>query len=129
MTAPVVLTATRTFAQADFDLFARISGDDNPIHVDTAFAARSRFERPVAHGMLLYAVLHGLVARAGLAGRPVEQTLVFPNPTFAGDPVRFEATCTGTAGHVTFNHVVTRLSDGAVVCSGAARYLPPEVAP
>ena len=30
------LTTTYTFSQGDFDEFARLSGDDNPIHVDPA---------------------------------------------------------------------------------------------
>jgi len=46
--------------QRDFDRFAELSGDDNPIHVDPAFAARTRFQKPVAQGMLLY----GLICRA-----------------------------------------------------------------
>ena len=44
----------RTFSQSDFDRFAALSGDDNPIHVDPEFAARSKFGRTVAHGMFLY---------------------------------------------------------------------------
>ena len=39
--------------QEEFDLFARISGDDNPIHVDPEFSARTRFGRTVSHGMLI----------------------------------------------------------------------------
>ena len=35
----------RTLTQGDFDAFATLSGDDNPIHVDPAFAARTRFGR------------------------------------------------------------------------------------
>ena len=46
--------AERVFSQSDFDRFAALSGDDNPIHVNPEFAARSRFGRPVCHGMLLY---------------------------------------------------------------------------
>ncbi len=50
-------TVERVFTQQDFDDFARFSGDDNPIHVDPLFAARTRFGRTVAHGMLLFGVL------------------------------------------------------------------------
>src|SRR5688500_2787 len=49
----------RSLSQAEFDLFARISGDNNPIHVDPEFSARTRFGRTVSHGMLLYTVLWG----------------------------------------------------------------------
>ena len=96
------IEAIRTFSQADFDLFARLSGDDNPIHVDPAYAAASHFGRTVSHGMLLYTVFAGLMRRHGLgeapAGRQIGQTLMFPNPTFAGEPVRFAATVTAVEG-------------------------------
>ena len=45
------------FTQRQFDEYARLSGDDNPIHVDAAFAAGTRFGRTVAHGMFLFSVL------------------------------------------------------------------------
>jgi acyl dehydratase len=50
------ISEVKTFTQAEFDAFARLSGDDNPIHVDPEFSARTRFGRTVAHGMLLYGV-------------------------------------------------------------------------
>jgi acyl dehydratase len=46
---------------AEFDAFARLSGDDNPIHVDPDFSSRTRFGRTVSHGMLIYAKLWALV--------------------------------------------------------------------
>ncbi len=47
----------RVFRQADFDRFAALSGDDNPIHVDAGFAAKTHFGRTVCHGMLLYSAI------------------------------------------------------------------------
>eukprot|EP00050_Salpingoeca_kvevrii_P019497 m.86690 g.86690 ORF g.86690 m.86690 type:complete len:98 (-) comp8439_c0_seq5:326-619(-) len=41
------------FSQEDVDAFARISTDTNPIHIDAAAAAASRFGRPVVHGVLM----------------------------------------------------------------------------
>lgn len=85
-----IFSSERQFNQAEFDRFAAISGDDNPIHVDPAFAAETRFGRTVAHGMLLYAALRGLVATHFPGTRQTTQNLMFPAPTFAGEIVRLE---------------------------------------
>jgi acyl dehydratase len=72
------------FSQVDFDLFALLSGDDNPIHVDPDFAAGTRFGRTVAHGMLLFAATSAAINR-WVAG-PLNLhgiRLMFPAPTFA----------------------------------------------
>jgi acyl dehydratase len=42
----------RAIPQEDIDLYADLSGDDNPIHVDAEAAARSPFGGRIAHGML-----------------------------------------------------------------------------
>lgn len=82
-----VETLHRVLQQADFCRFAAISGDDNPIHVDPAFSARTRFGRTVAHGMFLYGVVSGVLGTRlpGPGTVHVEQELIFPNPTFAGE--------------------------------------------
>ena len=81
----------RTFSQSDFDRFAALSGDDNPIHVDPEFAARSKFGRTVAHGMFLYGnmcrMLGTPIPRPDGGGVQIEQELMFPSPTFAGEEV------------------------------------------
>lgn len=79
-----------TPTQAEFDRFAELSGDDNPIHVDPAFAARTRFGRRVAHGMLLYTRAWALMRRAWPGEAHAGQTLMFPNPSFAGEALRLE---------------------------------------
>jgi len=79
----------RVFRQVDFDRFAAISGDDNPIHIDAAFSARSKFGRTVAHGMFLYGVVSGLLHTRlpGPGTLQVSQELMFPNPTYTGEEV------------------------------------------
>lgn len=42
----------RAIPQEDIDLYAQLSGDDNPIHVDAEAAAKSPFGGRIAHGML-----------------------------------------------------------------------------
>jgi acyl dehydratase len=79
------IAETKIFTQADFDEFARLSGDDNPIHVDPAFSARTKFGRTVAHGMYLYGTICGLLSKYFPGAVQVEQNLMFPAPTFTGE--------------------------------------------
>lgn len=114
-----IIRIERTLSQAEFDLFATVSGDSNPIHVDPAFSARTRFGRTVSHGMLLYTVLWGMVQRQYPGARQAAQTLMFPNPAYAGEALRFElAETSNEAGRRTLATKVSRVTDDAVVLDG-----------
>jgi acyl dehydratase len=80
-------TYRRTFTQDEFNRFAALSGDDNPIHVDAQFSARTHFGRTVAHGMLLYTALCGALAQFCPGAVQLEQELMFPAPTYVGEEV------------------------------------------
>jgi len=116
----VTASLRRTFTQADFDAFAALSGDDNPIHVDPAFSARTKFGRTVAHGVLLITVLTGLVERLRPGAVIGAQDVRFPAPTFADEEMAFQAWEDGEG--VAFS--VTRLADGTVTCDGLFSLLP-----
>src|SRR5437763_16460987 len=81
----------RTVTEADIVNFAGLSGDFNPVHVDHEFAKTTPFRRPIAHGILVFAVGSGL----GLFAPPM-RTLAFLSirewhfrePIFIGDTVR-----------------------------------------
>ncbi len=76
----------RIVTQRDFDRFAALSRDDNPIHCDPAFAGGTHFGATVAHGMFLYGLICGALTRhLDAPWLPVAQTLMFPAPTFAHD--------------------------------------------
>ena len=124
----------RVLLQTDFDRFARLSGDDNPIHCDPAFAARSHFGATVAHGMLLYGCIAKGLAELipGPGAVQLEQMLMFPNPTFVNDPVSVRLTVDAVSGGVLdIATVVTKPGadgDTLVTASGAARVVPAGVA-
>lgn len=109
----------RRVTQADFDRFAALSGDDNPIHVDAAFAARTRFGRTLAHGMMLYGLVGELVCGELVPGAvEVEAELVFPGPVFAGDEIVVAARIVAIAdGRVEVHAEVRRVADGALGCA------------
>ena len=70
------------------DAFAELSGDENPIHLDDAYAAETMFGGRVAHGMLSAAAVSA--ALASLPGDIVylEQELSFDAPVRPGETVR-----------------------------------------
>ncbi|HEY5776540.1 MAG TPA: MaoC family dehydratase [Xanthomonadales bacterium] len=112
----------KVFRQSDFDDFARLSGDDNPIHTDPAFCAGTRFGRTVAHGLLLCSVLRGLIDRLLPGCRLSEQSVMFPAPTYTGEPMRFSVKVTGRGEQgLELALKVKRLNDGVVTCQGQAR--------
>ena len=74
-------------AQDEFDRFAALSGDDNPIHVDPEFSARTRFGKTVAHGMFLYGLICGVLAKHFPNASQVSQDLMFPSPSYVGEEI------------------------------------------
>lgn len=107
------------FTQEEFDRFAQLSGDNNPIHVDAAFSKNTRFGRPVAHGLLLCSRLRALIDQMLPGGRLLHQSVMFGAPTYAGDKMRFSAWIVAReAGAAKFEVEVKRLADGIVTCSG-----------
>ena len=118
------LVLEKVFTQADFDAFAELSGDDNPIHVDEAFSSKTRFGRTVSHGMLLGTILRGMLDRLVPGARQVEQKLMFPSPTYAGDAMRFAVVRKSDDGrHVVADVSCERIEDGVITCAGEATLL------
>jgi len=114
----------RTFSQDDFDRFAALSGDDNPIHVDPEFAARTRFGRTVCHGRLLDSTIcAALSCEIGPGLVQHEQELMFVTPTYTGEEVEVRLEITDLWRNVRLaelSTIVTR-PDGSIACQGRTR--------
>jgi 3-hydroxybutyryl-CoA dehydratase len=80
---------TRTVTQADIEAYARLTGDDNPIHLDEEFAAGSRFGGRIAHGMLTAGLISAVLGTRlpGPGGVYISQTLRFLRPVRPGDTI------------------------------------------
>lgn len=79
----------RTVTEADIVLFAGVSGDTNPVHLNEELAAASMFKGRIAHGMLSAAYI-STVFGTRLPGPGciyLSQTLKFKAPVRAGDTV------------------------------------------
>ena len=54
-------TMTRAVSEADIAAFAAVSGDNNPVHLDEAFAQTTMFKGRIAHGMLSAAYISAVI--------------------------------------------------------------------
>ena len=82
---------TRRFTADAVDAFARVSGDDNPLHVDEAFAAKTRFGKRVAHGMLSAAYVSSIIGTRlpGAGALWFQQEFDFLVPVLVDDEIAF----------------------------------------
>jgi 3-hydroxybutyryl-CoA dehydratase len=78
---------TRVISDTDITAFAELTGDSNPLHVDDAFAARSRFGRRVAHGLLSAGLISAVLGTKlpGPGAIYLQQTFRFQRPVYPGD--------------------------------------------
>ena len=112
--------------QEDFDRFARLSGDHNPIHVDTEFSARTSFGRTVSHGMLLFSVVRSLLAQTWPGSTLNRQSLMFPSPAYAGDTLELVVEQQKAEGdRLVLKTTITR-PDGETCLTGECELTVPE---
>jgi acyl dehydratase len=121
------LSLGRTVTETDIVNFAGLSGDFNPIHTDHEFAKTTLYRRPIAHGLLVWAISSGLGINA-----PPLRTLAFlsirdwqfKGPVYIGDTLRLhskvlakEARARGRRGVITWQRQIIN-QEGKVVQEG-----------
>ncbi len=125
---------TVTLDDGRFGEFARLTGDRHPIHYDDAYAARSRFGKRLAHGLLVTSItalgatpLSDLLEESMIAF--VEQGMRFTAPALIGDTVSTEFTVGSVvlkpekkSGVVSFDVTVVN-QRGETLARGFHRYL------
>lgn len=88
-----VLTSPRRRIEVDdIDAYARLTGEDHPVHMDEAFARQAGFAGRITHGLFNLALIEGLKARLGCFDRSVIASLGwtdvrFSAPVYPGDEV------------------------------------------
>ncbi len=72
------------FSQQDVIDFAKVSGDDNPVHLDAEFAAKTQFLKPIMHGMISGCVFSKVMGTKfpGYGSIYLGQTIEFKRPMF-----------------------------------------------
>lgn len=83
---------SKTVEERDVQLFAAVSGDNNPVHLDAAFAAETLFKERIAHGMFSGALISAAIAceLPGPGTIYLGQQLKFTRPVKLGDTLTVE---------------------------------------
>ncbi len=85
---------TRTVTEADLVLFAGLSGDNNPVHINEEFASSTFAKGRIAHGMFLGGLISCVLGTRmpGPGAIYLGQDIRFRAPVRVGDTVRAVAT-------------------------------------
>lgn len=115
---------SKTISEADIYLFAGISGDLNPFHVNEHFAKDTFFKGRIAHGILLAGFISTVIGchLPGPGAIYIKQELNFQAPARIGDTITAKATVLKVMEEK--NRVVLQTTctnqDGEVVLDGQA---------
>lgn len=107
----------------DVRLFAKVTHDDNPVHLDPEFAATTPFGKCVVHGALVGSLISGLIGRKlpGPGTIAVSMDLKFRKPVFPGSVVSTYVAITQIDERRGFIRLVCNCSvEGQIVIKGEA---------
>ena len=121
----------KTISESDIYLFAGVTGDLNPFHVNEEYSKKTFFKGRIAHGMLLAGFISTVVGckLPGPGAIYVKQELKFMAPARIGDTITAKATVTEVVTDK--NRVVLKTTctnqNGEVVLDGQAMVSPRKV--
>ena len=103
--------------------FADLTGDHNPIHLDDAFAKKTKFGQRIAHGGILFGMISNVLGMdmPGVGTVYLSQLVNFRAPVFIGDTVTLVATITEIMPKAVAKiNVVIKKQTGDVVMDGVS---------
>jgi acyl dehydratase len=120
---------SKTITETDVYLFAGISGDFNPVHVDEEFAKRTPFKSRIAHGALPQSLIAPVLGMKlpGLGTVLVEITCRFRAPTYFGDTITAKAVVSEKIEEKRWVRMTLTWTNqkGETVATGEAVVIPP----
>lgn len=119
---------SKTISEADVYLYAGVTGDFNPAHVNEEYARTTKFQKRIVHGMLTAGLVSGLLGTRlpGVGSIYLGQELRFTAPVFIGDTItaRVEVAEIVDGKRVRLKTTCTN-QNGIQVLDGSALILPP----
>lgn len=123
-------SASKTISEADVYLYAGITGDFNPVHLNAEYAKTTRFKERIVHGGLVVGLMAPVIGMKlpGPGTIVIERTERFKAPVFFGDTIT--ATARVKEKLVEKNIVIMELEwrnqRGELVIEGSLKVMPPK---
>lgn len=120
----------KTISETDIYLFAGITGDLNPAHINQVESEKTMFKGRIAHGILVSGLISAVLGMQlpGTGTIYLSQELKFTKPVHIGDTIT--ATCTVAElkpeKNIAKLETVCTNQNGEVVISGMATVMPPK---
>ncbi len=114
-----------TITEESMTQFRRLTGDENPLHTDDAYASSTPFGRRVVYGQLLNSFFSRLIGH-DLPGRRalyLTQTTRFDSPCHVGDRIRVTGRVTEKHGRskiLIIDTTIHRVPQNDLLASGTA---------
>jgi 3-hydroxybutyryl-CoA dehydratase len=121
---------TKTITETDIYLYAGISGDFNPVHVDEEYAKTTPFGRRIAHGGLAGSLLAPILGMKlpGLGTVALEVSQRYKRPVYPGDTITCSATVVRKVERIRAVEMDIEWKNqrGEAVSTGVCKVIPPE---
>ncbi len=123
------VTYSKTLTQTDVILFAACSGDVNPVHLDSDYAATTPFGEPIGHGMWTGSLVSAAIATRlpGPGSVYRSQSINFKHPVKIGDTVTVTLTVSDIKERVKLVTLDCEAhnQDGKLIAKGVAEVIAP----
>ncbi|MBU42566.1 MAG: hypothetical protein CMN76_05055 [Spirochaetaceae bacterium] len=120
---------TKTISESDIYLYAGISGDFNPVHVDEEYAKTTSFKTRIAHGGLAGSLLAPVLGMKlpGLGTVALEVTQKYRSPVYPGDTITCSVEVTKKIQKIKAVEMRIQWTNqkGKLISKGTCRVLPP----
>lgn len=126
-------TLKKTITNNDVVMFAEVTGDENPLHLDDEYAKGTIFGQRIAHGMISAGIISGVIGMylPGPGTTYLSQDIRFLKPVKIGDTVTVELEISEIEAKSKFDiakiRTVCKNQNNEVVVDGTATVIPPAV--
>ena len=124
---------SKTVSESDVYLYAGITGDLNPAHIDERYASKTFFKTRIAHGMLLGGFISAILGShlPGPGTIYIRQEMNFRSPVHIGDTVTARAEIIEIIAEKNRVRLKTTCvnQDGTLLVDGEATVSPPKKNP